>query len=75
MYKYINLQALGGRKFILTMLTGISTSVLVYLKSIPPEIYSMVTLGTVGAFIMGNSTESIKNKQAEVSAGKQNDAV
>ena len=64
----LNLFALGGRKFIVTMLTGLSASVLVYMKSIPPEIYSMVTLGTVGAFIMGNSTESIQNKKAEVAA-------
>lgn len=57
-----NIQNLGGRRFILTMLTGFATVCLVYLGKIDSSTYSLVTLGTVGAFITGNVYESVKNK-------------
>lgn len=56
----MNLQNLGGRRFILTMLTGAATTLLVFLGKIDGSTYSLVTLGTVGAFITGNVVESVK---------------
>lgn len=60
----MNLVTLGGRRFILTMLTGAATTILVFLGKIDGSTYSLVTLGTVGAYITGNVLESIKSNNA-----------
>lgn len=57
----MNLNIIGGRRFILTMLTGAATTILVFLGKIDGTVYSLVTLGTVGAYITGNVYESVKN--------------
>lgn len=58
----LDLAKLGGRRFIVTMLTGATVSVLVWFAKVDASTYSLVTLGTVGAFITGNVVEAVKNK-------------
>jgi hypothetical protein len=57
---------LGGRRFILTMVAGLATSVLVWYGKITPEIYRDVIIGTVGIYIAGNTMQ--KNVQTKLGA-------
>lgn len=57
----LNLQKIGGRRFIVTVLTWAAVTILVYLGKIDNSTYSLVTLGTIGAFITGNVVESVKS--------------
>lgn len=52
----------GGRRFILTMGAGITTSLLQYLGKLDPagNTYMLVVIGTVGAYITGNTAQKIK---------------
>ena len=50
----MNLTSLGGRKFLVTLISGAGTFALVLLGKIDAATYATVTLGTVGAFIAGN---------------------
>jgi hypothetical protein len=61
----MNLFTLGGRKFLLTLISGAGTFILVLLGKIDAATYSMVTLGTVGAYIAGNVVEARSPKAAE----------
>lgn len=45
----------GGRKFLVTMVSGLGTFILVFLDKIDPGTYSVVTIATIGAFIAGNT--------------------
>lgn len=51
-------QAIGGRKFILSMGAGIISSVLLAFGVLSSSDYVLVVLGTVGAFIAGNSWQA-----------------
>lgn len=55
------IENLGGRRFIMSMLIGISTTMLTYLAKIDGPTYSLVTLGTVGAYITGNTIQKVKS--------------
>jgi hypothetical protein len=46
---------LGGRRFILTMGCGIATTFLIWFDKIDGFTYSAVILGTVAAYITGNT--------------------
>lgn len=61
----MTLADLGGRKFVLTVLVWISTSILVYFTKISDVIYSTVTLGTIGAFITSNTLQNIRLTNAK----------
>lgn len=50
----------GGRKFILTIGAGITTTVLVWFAKITPEVYQWTILGTVAAYISGNAYQKVK---------------
>jgi len=50
----------GGRRFLLTVITGIASVILVAMKSIDGAVYASVTLGTVGVYIAANTHEKIK---------------
>lgn len=52
-----------GTKFITTMGCGIATTWLCYMDKIDGTIYAAVTIATVGAFIAGNVTQSIKESK------------
>lgn len=56
----ISLEALGGRRFVMSMLIGFTTALLTYLGKIDGNTYSMVILGTVGAYIAGNTFQKVK---------------
>lgn len=55
------IENLGGRRFIASILVGISTTYLTYLSKIGGETYSVVMLGTVGAYIAGNTIQKVKS--------------
>lgn len=61
----IKLEALGGRRFIISMLIGLATTVLTYLGKIDGGTYSVVILGTVGAYIAGNTLQKVKTNAAD----------
>jgi hypothetical protein len=46
---------LGGRRFLLTLGCGIATTILVWFGKIDGMTYSAVILGTVAAYITGNT--------------------
>lgn len=50
---------LGGRKFILTIISSLITTLLVWFDKVDGTVYATVILGTVGAFIAGNVTEKL----------------
>lgn len=54
------IERVGGRKFIVAASTGLATCVLVWFGKIADGIFATVILGTVGAFIVGNVTQKIK---------------
>lgn len=54
------IENLGGRRFMMSMLIGISTTLLTYFAKIDGSTYSLVILGTVGAYITGNTIQKVK---------------
>lgn len=56
-----SLQKYGGRKFILCVAVLATTTGLTWFTKLDGATYSLVILGTVGAFITGNVAESIKS--------------
>jgi hypothetical protein len=59
------LAAIGGRRFWLTMLTGLGVTLLAWYAKISDEIYRDVTLGTVGAYIIGNTIQKVKQTSSQ----------
>lgn len=60
------MEAVGGRRFFLTVGAGGVTSILVWYAKITPEIYRDVILGTVGIYIAGNTFQ--KNSEVKAKA-------
>jgi threonine/homoserine efflux transporter RhtA len=62
-----NFQGLGGRRFLLTLGTGISTTILQWFGKLDPagSTYALTIAATVAAYITGNVAESRNNSQAE----------
>ena len=56
----MNLKALGGRRFLLTLGCGLATTALCWFGKIDGATYAMVIVGTVGAYIGGNVFEAMK---------------
>lgn len=52
----------GGRRFILTLGCGFVCTLLVVEKAISDVVFQYIILGTVGAYITGNTIESIKGR-------------
>ena len=50
----------GGRTFLITLGCGAMTSLLTYLKVLDSTAYTTVILGTVGAYIAGNTVQKVK---------------
>lgn len=56
----MTLTNLGGRRFLLTVGCGVVTSALLWFGKLDPTTYSVVVLGTVGAYIAGNTVQKLK---------------
>jgi len=65
----MNLQAYGGRRFLLALGAGLATTFLQFVGKLDPagNTYMLTIIATVGAYITGNVMENKHNVQA----GKQ----
>ena len=50
----MTLDMIGGRRFVLTVISGAGTFVLCWFGKIDGGVYSAVTIATVAAYIVGN---------------------
>ena len=55
----MDLESYGGRRFLLSLLSCISSTALVYLAKISGDVYSVIQIATVAAYITGNVTEKV----------------
>ena len=57
----------GGRRFVLAMGAGITTTVLQWFGKLDPagNTYMLVVIGTVAAYITGNTTQKVKTGEKE----------
>jgi len=53
----MNINTLGGRRFLVTLISGAGTWLLCLLGKIDGNVYSFVTVATIGAFIAGNTIQ------------------
>lgn len=63
----MDLEKLGGRRFLLVFLTSVATTVLTWFTKIDGATYSLVTIGICGAYITGNTIQKIKTPTMETS--------
>lgn len=62
----MSLDTLGGRRFLLTVAAQVSCNVLVWWGKISDDVYSVVILATVAAYITGNVVQrKIESKPAD----------
>ena len=64
----MNFLHFGGRRFVLAMGAGVTTTLLQWMGKLDPagSTYALVVMGTVGAYIAGATVEH----KANVAAGK-----
>jgi hypothetical protein len=60
----MNLETFGGRRFLMTMVSGAGTWLLTWFGKVDGSIYSVVTIATVAAYITGNTVQ----KSAQIKA-------
>lgn len=60
----MNLDRFGGRRFLLTMVSGAGTWVLCWCGKIDGGVYSVVTIATVAAYITGNTLQKTQAGKA-----------
>jgi hypothetical protein len=51
---------IGGRKFVLCLLTQVGASALLYFGKLDVTAYSTITIAIVGGYIAGNVTQKLK---------------
>ena len=63
----MNIETVGGRRFVLTLGCGMATTLLQYMGKLDPvgSTYQVVILGTVGAFILGRTYQAVKGAAPE----------
>ena len=55
------LKYIGGRKFSLSLISIIFTSVLCWFSKIDPGVFSVVVVATIGAYTTGNVIQNLKS--------------
>lgn len=50
----------GGRRFVLALVSGAGTFLLCWAGRIDGNAYTLATIGIVGAYIAGNTTQKLK---------------
>lgn len=55
-----SIEQLGGRRFLLCVMTGAATVTLAAAERIDGATYALVMIGVVGAYITGNTAQKIK---------------
>ena len=55
---------LGGRRFLLALVSGAGTFLLCWAGKIDGNAYTLTTIGIVGAYIAGNTTQKVKAQTA-----------
>lgn len=58
------LDKVGGRRFLLTVVSGGGTFLLVLFGKITGEVYATVTIATVAAYITGNTAQKFSDARA-----------
>lgn len=51
---------LGGRRFLLTLGCGMACTFLVWFGKISDVVFASIIIGTVGAYITGNTIQKVK---------------
>lgn len=54
----MNLHAVGGRRFLLSLIAFIGTFALTWARIIDGGVYATVVIATIGAYITGNVVEA-----------------
>ena len=62
-----HIESTGGRRFVLAMGAGVTTTVLQWAGKLDPagSTYALVVIGTVGAYIAGNTVQKIRSTNKE----------
>ena len=62
----MTLDRFGGRRFLLTLGCGLATTLLQLLGKLDPagSTYALTVIGTVGAYITGNTVQKVKQGTA-----------
>lgn len=63
----MNFTTFGGRRFLLTLGCGMATTLLQLLGKLDPagSTYALVVVGTVGAYITGNTVQKVKQPEVQ----------
>jgi hypothetical protein len=61
----VNMTRIGGRKFVLTVGCGLITTFLLWFGKLAGSEYVAIILGTVSAYIAGNTYQNVKSSKAE----------
>lgn len=56
----MNLETFGGRRFLLTVASAITSFILVWFAKISGEVYATITISTIAAYITGNVAQRIR---------------
>lgn len=55
----INFNTVGGRRFFLSVMAGVVSSILLWYGKLTPDSYALIVIATVGAYIAGSAIEQI----------------
>lgn len=58
------IESAGGRRFMVTLISGAGTFLLCWAGRIDGNAYTLATIGIVGAYIAGNTAQKVKAPSA-----------